>query len=239
MTIASFYANNERQHRTLTTTRKPKECPMIKALITDLGNVIAPFDRMRSAIALHRAFVPSKSADEIHALINTDASAVKLLEEFETGRISSNEFLSTLEKRLGCALPADTFWPIWCNIFWRNGPVIALWQKAQQYSPGLRLIALSDTDPYRLAWLKNLSGLDFNDAVASFMVGHRKPHESMYQEAVACARRAAGECLFVDDVLQYVEGAREFGLQAHHYDMHDPQRDIKLGAMLGACRLMF
>lgn len=211
---------------------------MIKALITDLGNVVAPFDRMKAAVALNRAFVPSKSAEEIHALINTDASAIELLQAFETGQVSSNEFLSALEKRLECNLPADTFWPIWCNIFWRNEPVVALWRTARQQSHGLRLIALSDTDPYRLGWLKNLSKLDFDDAVASFMVGHRKPHKSMYQEAVACAHCDAGECLFVDDVLRYVEGAREFGLQSHHYDMHDSRRDEKLRTILRTLQLV-
>ncbi len=211
---------------------------MIKALITDLGNVVAPFDRMKAAVALNRAFIPSKSAKEIHALINTDASAIELLEAFETGQVLPNEFLSTLEKRLEHTLPTNMFWFIWCNIFWRNEPVVTLWRTARQQSHSLRLIALSDTDPYRLAWLKNLSKLDFDDAVASFMVGHRKPHKSMYQEAVACARCDAGECLFVDDVLRYVEGARELGLQAYHYDMRDSQRDEKLCTMLRTHQLV-
>lgn len=204
---------------------------MIQVILTDLGNVLTPFNRYRAADRLSRELV-AMHADEINRLLNLDEQAVKALYELETGAITFDEFRIFIGKRLGSDLPETRFAEIWADIFTRNEPVIRLWKKALQKNSDLRLYALSDTDPIRLEWIIKLSELRFDGAVASFMFGVRKPDRQMYEEAVNLAGCEPGECFFVDDVVRYIRAAGEYGLVAHHYNLEDANRDQNLSAKL-------
>lgn len=212
----------------------PVPTVQIRAIITDLGNVVTPFDRRLCAVGLHETLVKDRSIDEIDRLLNTSEEAVEALRRFEIGASTEAAFLAALEATFGCELPVKTFWPIWCGMFTRNEPVIRLWLRVRRTNANVRLIALSDTDPRRLAWMVSLSGLRFDGHVTSYRVKQRKPHADTYAEAVRLARCPPEACLFVDDVPAYVEGARANGLKAHHYDPADHERDTKLRALVRA-----
>lgn len=206
--------------------------PRLRAIITDLGQVVAPFERHRFAHGLRDLIWPSRPIDELDRLVNTGDDAVRTLAQFETGALSEEQFFGRIQGILGCALPAHLFWPLWCDIFTRNEAVIAFWRQAKEHDPALKLVALSDTDPRRLAHIQRLSRLTFDGLVASYMWGRRKPHPSMYRAAVELACCRPDECLFVDDIRGHVEGAQTNGLQGHHYDLDDPERDARLNAVL-------
>ncbi|MFZ6015470.1 MAG: HAD-IA family hydrolase [Patescibacteria group bacterium] len=210
---------------------------MIQVILTDLGNVLTPFNRYRAADRLSRELV-SMHADEIDRLLNLDEQAKKALYELETGAMKFDEFRIFMGKRFGSDLPKTNFAEIWADIFTRNEPVIRLWSRALERNHKLRLYALSDTDPIRLEWIIKLSGLSFAGAAASFMFGVRKPNRRMYKEAVSLAGCKPDECFFVDDVARYVQAAGEYGLVAHHYNLEDANRDDDLSAKLAHLNLL-
>ena len=49
-----------------------------------------------------------------------------------------------------------------------------------------------------------------------------KPDPQAYASCAAALRRTAPECVFVDDQLRNVAGARAAGMHAVHFDVRDP-----------------
>jgi putative hydrolase of the HAD superfamily len=45
-----------------------------------------------------------------------------------------------------------------------------------------------------------------------------KPQPAIYAKAVEAARCLPGECFFTDDIPEYVEGARQFGIDAVQFE---------------------
>ncbi|MGH9449230.1 MAG: HAD family hydrolase [Terriglobia bacterium] len=62
----------------------------------------------------------------------------------------------------------------------------------------------------------------FSVFFSSCFLGIKKPHEDIYNMALKLTQRKAEECLFVDDRLVNVEGARECHMQAIH--SQDPRQ---------------
>jgi putative hydrolase of the HAD superfamily len=54
----------------------------------------------------------------------------------------------------------------------------------------------------------------FDDYILSYQVGALKPSAEIYREAIARAQCRPEECFFTDDILAYVEAAREQGIDA-------------------------
>src|SRR5262249_4300901 len=61
----------------------------------------------------------------------------------------------------------------------------------------------------------------FETVVDSGFVGCRKPESKIYALTLEQIGRTADECLFVDDVLVNVEGARKAGLHAVHFQENE------------------
>lgn len=196
---------------------------MHRVLLTDLGNVAIFFDRARVAAGLY-AFLPAKTVDEIDETINKSATGVALLEQFETGATNPDAYQRGIEILLGAQIPARDFWRIHTDLFTPNMPVIGLWKNLRAAGAVEKIIAVTDTDPVRLkAGLDLLEsfGLMLDGAVASCKIGHRKPHQAMYEAALASAAVPAQQCIFVDDNPAYVEAAATLGIDAICYHTHE------------------
>jgi putative hydrolase of the HAD superfamily len=48
-----------------------------------------------------------------------------------------------------------------------------------------------------------------------------KPQPEIYRAAIEAARCRAGECFFTDDILEYVEGARQLGIDAVQFESRE------------------
>jgi putative hydrolase of the HAD superfamily len=57
----------------------------------------------------------------------------------------------------------------------------------------------------------------FETVVDSGFVGCRKPESRIYELTLERVGEPAGACLFIDDVLVNIEGARKAGLNAVHF----------------------
>jgi putative hydrolase of the HAD superfamily len=151
----------------------------------------------------------------------TEAGGDNPLYEMERGEITEVAFLEGLtdhlEPLLGHRPEMHRFKEIYFEALEPNPEMIDLMR------------ALKD-DGYRMAMLTNnvreweplwraMLPVDeiFGDVIDSGFVGCRKPESRIYELTLERIGQAAETCLFVDDVLVNIEGARKAGLQAVHF----------------------
>ena len=196
---------------------------MIKTIIFDLGGVIVPFDIKRGYARL--APLCNCAVEEIpKRLRSTD-----LVTRFETGRLSSEQFVEELSNMLNLRITYDEFRGIWNCIFLPGTlvPESLLLALRGRY----RMLLLSNTNALHFSMVEAHYPLirHFHHKVLSYEVGSVKPSPGIYEEALARAGCRPEECFFTDDVLPYVEGARRAGIDAVQFQSV-PQLEEELRA---------
>jgi putative hydrolase of the HAD superfamily len=181
---------------------------MYQTVIFDLGKVIVPFDFTRGyrAMAEHSRY----AADEIPKRIGeTD-----LVRRFESGQVEPRRFVSELCGLLGAEIGYERFCEIWSSIFLPHTliPESLLEGLHRAY----RLLLLSNTNAIHFEMVKRNYPLlrHFDGFVLSHEVGALKPSPVIYHEAIAKAQCLPRQIFFTDDIPDYVEAARQAGIDA-------------------------
>ncbi len=181
---------------------------MIRAVIFDLGRVIIPFD-FRLGYARISELIGIPAAD-VPLLIRPTG----LVERLESGQIAPRDFVTELSAVLNLRCTYDEFCTIWSSIFLPGTlvPESLLQAIAARY----RLVLLSNTNAIHFEMVRANYPLlrHFHALVLSHEVGAMKPSPVIYQRAVEAAGCRPQECFFTDDIPEYVEGARQFGIDA-------------------------
>jgi len=186
----------------------------IRAIIFDFGNVICTFD---NRIFLKRLTAyTEKSVSELEELIYRSSDISR---RFETGAATSEEFFSDIVSRCGLTISMADFIRAFTDIFSPIPTTIQLVKKVK-----LR---------YKIALLSNTNELDFEHAIkrteifhlfdavtVSFEVHALKPAEKIYRDVLAKLHLQASECLYVDDIKEYVDAAGGLGFHSVHYTSH-------------------
>ena len=154
---------------------------VIKTVIFDLGGVIVPFDIQRGYARL--APLCGYREEEIPArLRSTD-----LVTRFESGRISSEQFVAELSRILELRVTYDEFRGIWNGIFLPGTlvPESMLMGLRERY----RLLLLSNTNELHYSMVEANYPLvrHFHHKILSYKVGAIKPSPKIYEEAIAQA----------------------------------------------------
>jgi putative hydrolase of the HAD superfamily len=193
---------------------------MIKTVIFDLGRVLIPFDFTRGyrAMADKYGILP----EDIPAKLRPTG----LVTEYESGRISTPDFVSRVAGILGIETTPDEFLDLWSAIFERR-TLVPESLPATLRENGYRVLLLSNTNDMHFRFLRaNYSILDhFDDLVLSYEVGATKPSPKIYATAIEKARCAPGECFFTDDIEEYVEGAKQAGIDAVQFKQYEQLRE--------------
>jgi glucose-1-phosphatase len=188
---------------------------MIRALIFDLGGVIVPFDFKRGYVKMQsHCAIP---AEEIPARIGkTD-----LVRRFETGEVSSRDFVTELCGILETELSFDEFREIWYSIFLPDTLIDEEMMAA--LAARYPLVLLSNTNQLHFEMLDEGYPIlrHFKRRVLSYQVGAMKPSPLIYEAAVEQAGCKPGQCFFTDDVHAYVEGACQAGIDAVQFQGRD------------------
>ncbi|RUL88390.1 HAD family hydrolase [Tautonia sociabilis] len=185
------------------------------ALVFDFGNVVAFFDYARACEAIGRPRGLDGSS-----LLETArrAGLAEPLLAFESGRMGSEQFCRAASRLLGVDLPVDEFAAAWADIFWPNESIVPLIRALADN--GHRLILGSNTNPlhsnhFRRQFAETLAL--FDHLVLSFEVGHVKPAPEFFLACAEAAGAPPADCVFIDDLPENVEGARQAGLIGVHY----------------------
>ena len=176
-------------------------------IVFDLGKVILDFDHR--VITRRLARISGVFEARVHDLV----FGRDLERMYDRGKMSSTGFYHTVVKSLGIEMPFEEFRDIWTGIFTANTEVCRIIEKLKKR---YRLILLSNTNEmhfdYVLRTFEILSA--FDDYVLSYRVGERKPHPNVYAAALERAGCPASECVYVDDMEEYVGAARRLGIHA-------------------------
>ncbi len=188
--------------------------PNIKTIIFDFGNVVGFFD-FRIAfekIRQHTNF----SVEQITEMM----SGSGLAKPYETGRMSSDEFLVEVQKLLQLRCDAALTRSAWMDIFRPNEAVCELIPRLKRR---YRIQLGSNTNDLHAQQFREQFAdtfAHFEGLTLSHEVGAMKPDAKFYEHAVELSGGLPEECVFVDDLHANVEGAMACGLHGVHYTDH-------------------
>lgn len=186
----------------------------IKHIIFDLGGVLLNIDYSlteQSFIALGIENFPQ---------LYSQLKQTSLFDDFETGKIDIEYFISELAKISGQDLQHHQLTSAW-NAMLLDFPLRRL-QILQQLRLHHDLILLSNTNEiHEAAFNKILMdshsipniGVFFDKVYLSHRVGMRKPDTEIFQRILDDTGFKPEHTLFIDDSPQHIEGAKKLGIQ--------------------------
>jgi glucose-1-phosphatase len=184
-------------------------------LIFDFGNVVGFFDYLRTCERF--AGILGMTGPDLRDLL-VQRGFSGLLAEFESGRIGADAFAARLMDLAGVRLSYEAFVRAWEDIFWPNESVCRLvaFLRSREYAIYLGSNTnLLHATRYRRQFAETLDL--FDGFILSYEVGHLKPAREFFDACVKAAGVPAASCVFIDDVEENVEGARQAGLTAFQY----------------------
>ncbi|MCK9425304.1 MAG: HAD family phosphatase [Ignavibacteriaceae bacterium] len=178
---------------------------IIKAIVFDLGNVLVPFDYSIARIKLNAI---EENLGEV--FLSFYKENYDLHRSFERGDLSEEKFISIMVNVLHNKIDAETFCRIYAEIFTINENVVSLLPELKK---NYKLVLLSNTNEIhkkygweRYGFIKNFAKL-----ILSHEVNAVKPEEKIYKAVETFTRLLPEEHLFIDDILEYVNGAKKLG----------------------------
>jgi len=177
-------------------------------IVFDLGNVLIPFDY---------DLIIKKLNDVEYGLGNKFyrfyESNYDIHRKFERGDMPEQEFLRLMLNAVENKIDSEAFCHIYSEIFIVNEQVASL-------LPVLRekymLVLLSNTNSIhrKYGWNDNGFLRYFDKLVLSYEVNAIKPEKKIYRAVEKFTTKLSSEHIFIDDVVDYVEGAKKVGWDA-------------------------
>ena len=145
-----------------------------------------------------------------------------LVQRFETGLIEPREFYAQFSHLLGLRAEVDyaRFCEIWSSIFTETLLPESLFESlAARY----RLVLLSNTNAIHFDMIRAAFPQlrHFHRLILSYEVKAMKPQPEIYRAAIDAAQCRAEECFYTDDILEYVEAARNMGIDAVQFESRE------------------
>jgi len=181
---------------------------MIRSLLFDMGNVLVHFSHQ--TMCRQMGVLCGRSAAEIRALLFDGG----LQREFESGRVTEEDFHHQFEQAVGQPVDIDRLREAGSDIFTLNEPMLPVLDALKRY--GHRLVLLSNTSVAHFDWVRDRFDVleRFDDFVVSYQVGAVKPERAIYEAALQQIACDPAEAFYTDDIAKYVERGHSFGLQA-------------------------
>ncbi|KAF0153048.1 MAG: HAD family hydrolase [Ignavibacteria bacterium] len=174
-------------------------------IVFDLGKVLIPFD-YEPVIQKFNQLKPNLG-NKFKVLY---AANYHIHQQFERGELTQDKFLEIMLDWLEGIISADEFCFLFSNIFTINQNVVELLPMLKEE---YKLILLSNTNEmhkrYGYGKFKFLNY--FDKLILSHEVGAIKPEEKIYRTVEAFTQKQSSEHFFIDDIPEYVEGAKKCG----------------------------
>ena len=182
---------------------------MIKTVLFDLGNVLVQFSHEKMYRQL--GDVCGISSESMCQLLDD----TQLYHSLELGKMEASEFVESLQAQLGKELDRDSVIQAGSDIFTPLEGMGTIIDRLS--SAGIRTVLISNTCRAHFEHVqKSFSVLErLDDFVLSFEVGYRKPAHEIYQAAKQKIECDPAECLYVDDIREFVETGKSLGFQGH------------------------
>jgi len=189
----------------------------INAIIFDLGGVILNIDYQLPVKAFKKLGI-----DDFSAHFNQAAQSL-LLDDYETGQISSEEFIDEIRTLVKPEFGDREIIQAWNSILLDlpENRLFTLEKAAENH----RIFLLSNTNDLHIQEFNNylleehnLPSLEpfFESLYLSYEVGLRKPDPRIFEYVLQDAGLDPLSTLFIDDSLQHIRSAAELGINTWH-----------------------
>jgi putative hydrolase of the HAD superfamily len=192
----------------------------IEAVVCDFGGVLTtPLIQSFMAFQDQTGITTETLGKAMHAA--AEANGENPLFEMERGEITEVAFLEiltdSLEPLLGHRPEMHRFKEIYFEALEPNPVMIELMRELK--AKGLQMAMLTNNVREWEPFWRSMLPVDeiFEAVIDSGFVGCRKPESKIYKLTLERIGRSGADCLFVDDVLVNIEGARKAGLNAVHF----------------------
>lgn len=191
-----------------------------EAFIFDIGNVLVRFDFGRCV----------ESFTALGADFSDRAALEDLAARYERGAVDRGGFFAGLRHILRHRASDAEAARAWQEIFEPNLP---MWDLVETLHAAHPLYLLSNTNCLHHEYLLREYGIfeKFRDGVYSYRVGLAKPDRAIFDLAIRQFGMRPEAAVYLDDLAANVEGARQAGLHAIHYDFgaHDKLLEMLRG----------
>ncbi len=181
---------------------------MIRTFLFDMGNVLVSFshDRMCEQMGA----LCGRSGPEVRTLLIDSG----LQWDFERGHVSPDEFHHRFETAVDSKIHRRQLKIAASDIFLPNESLLPVLYELK--SRGHRMVLLSNTTIWHFEFVRDKFDVlkPFDDFVLSCNAGAMKPEAPIYEAALRAIQCAPAECFYTDDIAPYVDGGRQYGLDA-------------------------
>jgi putative hydrolase of the HAD superfamily len=189
---------------------------MPSIIVFDLGNVLIPFDY---GIMMRR--LDAYGAGLGDTFINFyRGHYTDIHRAYERGDISDEAFVNPILTALENKVTQEQFCVLFSEIFTENTDVTALLPLLKQR---YRVVLLSNTSAIhrRYGWGHYPFLQHFEKLFLSNELRAVKPEPAIYQAVMDYTKAEPAEHLFIDDIAEYVQGARDMGWNAVQFTGYD------------------
>ena len=194
----------------------------IDAIIFDLGGVILNIDYQLPVKAFRKLGIEDFSSHFSQATQST------LLDDYETGRMSSEEFIEAIRGFVRSETTVEQIVEAWNSIL-LDLPEQRLFT-IEKAAENHRIFLLSNTNDLHIESFNNyllnefqLPSLEpfFEQLYLSYEIGLRKPDPRIFEYVLQDAGLDPLHTLFIDDSIQHIQSAKELGILTHHLVQED------------------
>ena len=191
-----------------------KNNPIIKNLILDFGGVIYQISHQKQIDTFKEFGIGN--FDELYS----QALQNPLFERFETGSISKDEFREALVAMLPGSIPVAEIDRAWNSILTGYFAEMVYFLKRLRKKYNLFLLSNTNSIHYNIyiSEFKAAFGYEFDELFEktywSFKVGLRKPGNEIFSYVIEDANLNADDCVFIDDSIQNIEAATNYGIKS-------------------------
>jgi len=184
-------------------------------IVFDLGNVLIPFN-YNLVIERFEKVSPGLGNKFMDFYMNN----YTIHREFERGNIPEEEFITKMLNVLENKIDKEKFCNDYSKVFTVDEKVTGLLPKLKQ---NYMLVLLSNTNSIhrKYGWDGYEFLKYFDKLILSYEVGAYKPEEKIYKAAQAFSGKPPEEHIFIDDIADYVEGAKKVGWDAVQFTGYD------------------
>ena len=175
------------------------------AIVFDLGQVILPFDYKGfiEKVNRHKPGIGEQFAESYKQNYN-------IHRDFEKGLISEEVFITQMLGYLENVIDGETFCKYWSDIFTPEEQVISLLPLLKE---NYKLYLISNTNSIHKKY--GYQGYEFLKLFDKLILSHEvkfiKPEEEIYRGVEKASGFPSEEHIFIDDILEYVDAAKNIG----------------------------
>ncbi len=191
-----------------------------KSVIFDIGRVIVRvnLNRLLEPLAVLPPSGGSAGAGAKPQEIWSAIQASPRWNDWQEGRMTSREWHEYVTAQLRVSIGFAEFCAAWNRVL--DPQTILSERLFEQLGARSRLGLLSNTDPLHSAHLEQHFAFMryFPTRIYSCSIGASKPSPAIYRAALDAMAVSAAEALYIDDIAEYAQAARELGIDAIHFE---------------------